>query len=99
MTRRLIFSRSSQRDLDETLLYIARDKPGAAVQFVKKLREKCQLLIGNPLLGEDCSEVRPQTRRLVYQKYLIFYRVTDATIEITRVIHGARDWPNLLQDD
>jgi toxin ParE1/3/4 len=99
MSRRLIFSRSAQRDLNETLVYIAKDKPGAALRFVERLQAKCDLLLSQPLLGEDCSELRPDMRRLRYQKYLIFYRFTDEKVEVVRVIHGARDWHAILQQD
>lgn len=99
MSRQLVFSRSAQRDLDETLLYIAKDKPGAAIRFVELLRTKCELLIDHPQLGEDCSELRPGMRRLRFQAYLIFYRMTEVKIEIVRVIHGARDWAGLFREE
>jgi toxin ParE1/3/4 len=32
-----------------------------------------------------------------FRNHLIFYRPIDDGIEIVRVLHGARDWQNLLE--
>jgi plasmid stabilization system protein ParE len=39
MTRRLVFAPTAQRDLDETLAFIAKDKPGAALRFVERIKK------------------------------------------------------------
>jgi toxin ParE1/3/4 len=96
MTKQLIFSPTSQRDLNEILDYIAQDKPGAAIRFVETLRESCRRLSQHPHLGEDCSDLRAGMRRLAVRGYLIFYRLGEDKVEILRVLHGARDWPSLF---
>lgn len=35
-------------------------------------------------------------RRRLYRDYLIFYRETEAGVEVTRFLHAARDWQSLL---
>ena len=94
--KRLRFSPSSCRDLDEILAFIARDKLGAAAKFVAKLKESCVQLARSPNLGEDCSELCEGMRRFVVRGYSIFYRTGDQEVEILRVIHGARDWASLF---
>lgn len=96
MTRRLLYSPAAKNDVDGILSYIAKDKPGAAVRFAAKLRARCVPLARNPFVGEDCSLLRPRMRRVTYAGYLIFFRVDDETVEIIRVIHGARDWSELF---
>jgi toxin ParE1/3/4 len=34
-----------------------------------------------------------------FVKYLIFYRFDDESLTILRVLHGARDIPNLFEED
>lgn len=38
-------------------------------------------------------------RRRRYRDYLIFYRETEAGVEVTRLLHAARDWQSLLAQD
>ncbi len=89
---RLELSRFVEGDLDEIAGYIAQDNPTAAVRFVQKLRSRFASLCKHPLIGEDCSLLRPRLRRLTAFGYLIFFRADDSQLEIVRVIHGARDW-------
>jgi plasmid stabilization system protein ParE len=35
-------------------------------------------------------------RKLVHRDHLIFYRVLADRVEISHVLHGARDWAGLL---
>jgi toxin ParE1/3/4 len=78
---------------------LQKDKPGAALRFVERIKEKCEQLRNRPQAGEDCSEIRPGMRRIRFQKYLIFYRAGEVDIEVVRVVHGARDWLGLLQGE
>jgi toxin ParE1/3/4 len=96
MMRRLVYSPAAKDDLDGILSYIASDKPGAATRFAARLKKQCKLLIKNPFIGEDCSLLRPRMRRITVTGYLIFFRV-DERVEVTRVIHGARDWKSLFE--
>ena len=92
MTRRLEYSTAAKHDVDGILSYIARDKPGAAARFAARLRARCELLVKNPLVGEDCSLLRPHMRRITIAGYLIFFRADEEKVEVIRIIHGARDW-------
>ena len=61
---------------------------------------RCRLnvarLAANPALGR-AGRV-PTTRELVVSPtpYLIVYRVRSETVEILRIFHGARQWPDQL---
>ncbi|WP_342751628.1 type II toxin-antitoxin system RelE/ParE family toxin [Spirulina major] len=58
-----------------------------------------------PNLGKSCqfSHVRLQNIRQIavrgFRKYLIFYQVTIAGVEIIRVLHGSRDMMSILGTD
>ena len=86
-------TRAADRDLQETLEYIARDDRTAA----EKWAEKISAGIGTlekfperaPLIPES-SALGGEYRHLVYGNYRIVYRVEGRKVLILRVIHAAR---------
>lgn len=38
-------------------------------------------------------------RRRIHRDYLILYRVVRRTVEVLRILHGARDYEHLLNVD
>lgn len=92
------FSPSARQDLFEILERIARDKPGAAVQFVERLEEECRLLAANPSVGTSRDDLLPNLRCWSVGNYVICFRQADDGVEIVRVLHGARDLAALLRN-
>jgi len=84
-------------DLDEIWLYIALDDPEAADKFVATFTSQFSRLASMPLLRRSREELLPGLRSLPLGRYVIFYRTTERGIEITRVLHGARDFPPLFE--
>jgi toxin ParE1/3/4 len=81
-------------DLDAVWDYIAQDKPGAAANFLNKLRDHFLMLAQNPLLGESREELLPNLRSFPVGNYVIYYRpesTRNYAVEILRVLHGGRD--------
>jgi toxin ParE1/3/4 len=75
--------------------YIAEDNPAAARRTVQHIRESIeQLLPDNPRIGR-AGRV-PGTRELVIPRspYIVPYRLQRTTIQILRVYHAARRWPD-----
>lgn len=81
----------AESDLAKIWLYIARDNPDAADQFIDKLRLHCQRLATTPQRGRSRPEFAVDLRSYRVGNYFIFYFPTDAGIEVARVLHGARD--------
>lgn len=42
-------------------------------------------------MGRRRDDLINGMRSFPYQAYIIFYRITDTTVQIVRVLHGARD--------
>ena len=84
--RTLIISDQAREDLTEIWLYIAANSPLAADRFVDYLHEKCNGLCSSPQIGRDRRELLPGIRCLSVKRYLIFYRVTEQSIEIARIL-------------
>jgi toxin ParE1/3/4 len=77
-------------------LYIAADSPSAADKFIDHVYEQCGTLCSSPEIGRNRDELIPGIRSLPVKRYLVFYRVTDGTIEIVRILSGYRDIETLF---
>ena len=84
------------QDIEAIAEFISNDSPVAAEQVVKALFDAANSL------GRFSSRGRlgriPGTRELVvlHLPYIVVYRITDSAIQILRIYHGARDWPEKL---
>ena len=90
---------TAQRDLFEILEYIKKDRPGAASGVMDKFDKSIGNLAASPELGiipKDERLKRLGYRVLVVDKYLVFYVLKPKTVQIRRVIHGARRYSFLL---
>lgn len=90
------FALQAAQDLEEIEGYISGDNPDAAARLIQKIREKCAFLSIHPGVGADRSDLRPGLRGFPVGNYLIFYRPARDGIEVIRVLHGARDVPNIF---
>ena len=89
-------SLEASRDLEEIEDYISRDNPDAAARLILLVREKCALLSQQPGMGRDRSDVLSGLRGFPVGNYIIFYQPANDGIEVIRVLHGARDIPELF---
>ena len=80
-------------DFDEIIDYIAQDNPVAAIEQGDEIESQVAGLLDNHLLGRP-GRVKG-TRELVVARtpYIVAYRVKKGAIQILRVLHGARLWP------
>ena len=94
------FSPAADADLAAIQAFIAEDNPVAAAIFTRDLAGAAIAIgatpLGFPLLPDHRSS---SLRRRVYHSYLIVYRLDTDTVEIVRVLHGARDYRSLLGGD
>lgn len=94
---RLRWTKRAERDLNEIAQYIGQDSPAAAARVVLELIDQVEsLLPAHPVIGRPGRVLG--TRELVIGSlpYIVPYRVRDRTIEILRVLHTARRWPDRL---
>jgi toxin ParE1/3/4 len=92
---RLVFTPLAESDLNEILDYIAEHRPLTAVAVVGRIREKCDLLASHPLIGQLRPEFPGDYRSFPVERWVIFYRVVSDTVEVHRIIDGARDLDSL----
>jgi toxin ParE1/3/4 len=93
----ILWSPEAIEDLNSLRSYIAQDKPSAARGIVLHIMQSIeQLLPYNPQMGRPGRV--PGTRELVIPKtpFIVPYRLQRNVIQILRVYHGARPWPDGL---
>ena len=95
---RLRKSAIAEQDLFAIWDYIAQDSPIAADRFLRRLADRFQSLLKNPLSGESQDRFRTGLRSIVEGNYVVFYEPRPNEILIYRVLHGARNWEELLSD-
>ena len=90
----IVWSPQAVADLADLRAYIAEDNKAAAqrtaLHIIRNIEE---LLSDNPGIGRPGRV--PGTRELVVPRtpYIVPYRVRNNRIQVLRVYHGARKWP------
>jgi toxin ParE1/3/4 len=95
-SRRYYLSRRAQDDLDEIASYLAERSPDSARRVLGELRHTFKLLARNPESGTRRDDLHPNVRLFTPSRpasnYAIFFYPRPDGIEISDVIHAARDW-------
>jgi toxin ParE1/3/4 len=92
---RLVWSFEAIEDLIPLRAYIAEESPAGAPRVVSRILHAVEdLLPQHPHMGRPGRV--PGTRELVIPRtpYVVPYRVQRQTIQILRVYHSARRWPD-----
>jgi toxin ParE1/3/4 len=78
-------------DLERIFHRIAKDNPTAARKTVKTIYEGCKELSRFPHRGRPGR--MSERRELIFFPYIAVYQVKEHAVEISRIYHGAQDWP------
>ena len=86
-------SQQAQNDLEHIFDYIADDSINNATNFIVQLEKKIYSLedfpYRHPLIPEN-EFFGTDYRHLNYKKHRVIYRVTEKSVFVLRVIHGAK---------
>lgn len=93
MTSVFQLTAAAENDLITIWRYIAQESPHAADALLERLQEKFSLLAEFPFLGQLRPDIASEMRYFPYGNYLILYRNVENTLQIVRVVHGARFLP------
>lgn len=96
--KRILRTPLAQGDLLEIWSFIAeeRRRPAAADRLLRRFDEVLRHLLVHPEIGESYRGAASDVRLFPVGSYLIVYRSDSDGIELLRVVHGARDWKELL---
>lgn len=103
MAVKLNWTGRAHEDLLEIYCLIAEDNPSAAERDIASLEEAIRTLAVHPRMGPRRPEIRPSTRILVENPYLILYETEPDTdhgriqeVNIVPIVDGRRDLPTLF---
>jgi plasmid stabilization system protein ParE len=97
--RRVVWAPKAKQDLRHIWRYFARvASPDIADNLLREIRDATQRLAERPLLWRPRDDVMPGLRAVLVHPYTVFYRVTDSTVEIVRVLHERRDFTAVFSD-
>ena len=90
----------AREDVADVYYYIALDSPEAALRVTDKIMdtvdslsefpERCQIVPDNELAKQGY-------RMLIIDAYIAFYKVIESEVWVYRILHGKRDYPQLLE--
>ncbi len=90
--RSIRWSARAMRDLDQIAVYIARDNPKAACEWIAKLRKTAENAAHMPLAARIVPEIqRDDIREVFLQSYRIVYGVRDDHIFVFTVFGGGKE--------
>ncbi len=92
MSKAIALRPQAQTDLDEIAQYIANHQVDAALRFIDAAERAIANLSDYPQMGRARPEIHSGLRSWPirgFTNYIIFYDITDTTIDVVRILHGA----------
>jgi toxin ParE1/3/4 len=92
-----VWSPEAVDDLVELRAFIEQDDPAAAQRIARHILRNVETLLSkNPAMGRPGRV--PGTRELVIPRtpFIVPYRLRGSTIQVLRIFHSARRWPEKL---
>jgi toxin ParE1/3/4 len=88
---KFILAPSAIRDLENLSQYFLENNVDAGERLFQSLNQRFYNLTQFPNIGKPYPHLQPDIRGVLVEKYIIFYRITSAQVEIIRIIDGRQD--------
>lgn len=99
-SRRYQFSEQALADLEEISSFLYTRSSVAAKNVLDSLEKALRTLAEDPELGLRRDDLHLGIRMFVpakpAQRYVIFYYIAEEAIEISDIVHSARDWVGMF---
>jgi toxin ParE1/3/4 len=90
----LRWSERAADDLERICVWIEKDNPEAARRVARIIYDGCGQLREFPELGRPSQRLsRRRELSLPPLPYVAVYQVKESVVEISRIWHGAQNWP------
>ena len=97
--RELEVTRAAEADLLEIWADLFEKSEQAADRVTHEITANYDMLCEFPVMGRSRSEFSGSYRSLPVGNQVIFYRVKETKLEISRVLHGARDLTSIFAQE
>jgi len=91
---RLRWSVTAFTDRESIFNYIVSESPRAAVAVDERIQLAAEGLADSPSSGRPGRVEGTRELFVVQTPHIVAYRVSEDTISILRVLHGAQRWPD-----
>ena len=104
MKYKLVLFPAAKLDVKDAAAYIPKDSLANALRLYVAVDSTFQQIRSSPTIFPcyemDHPRLKILQKRAVlhFPKYLVFYRVEGKSVEVLRVLHGARDIPAILRE-
>lgn len=97
--RTYVISKKAVSDLEEIWLYtVEKWSTGQADRYYNLIFDEINYICKNSDAGKSMEHVRKGYRASKVKSHLIFYKISNDTIEIVRILHERMDIENRLKD-
>jgi toxin ParE1/3/4 len=97
--RRFRLARQAVADLNGIAAYLGERNPAASDKVMDTLWQTFAMLAENNSLGAQRDDLLAGLRIFSPQRPAHSYVIAYYKTNVTAVVHGARDWPNLVAGD
>lgn len=94
MAKSIKWLRKALKSLEKAYDYIAREDAGAAIGVVLKIQVATEQLAEFPEMGRAGRVERTRELVISNSQYIVIYRVKGKTVEILRVLHSSKRYPD-----
>lgn len=81
-------------DLHQAGQYIAKSSPAAATKVIDRISKATRKLSDQPGIGRPGRVMGTRELVVTGTSYIVPYRVVEDVVQILRVLHSSRRWPN-----
>ena len=96
----ILWTQSANTDLEDNILYIAKDSINIAMEKYELFKDKVQALKVKPKIGRIISELKIHNivkyRELIINPWRIFYKIEEKNVYILAIIDGRRNVADIL---
>lgn len=98
--RKVLWAPRAEQDLRDVWHHYARvASPDIADRLLREIGQAGERLSEQALMWRARDEVMPGLRSVLVHPYTVFYRVTDGNVEIVRVLHERRNFPEIFKKE
>jgi len=98
MPLKIVLRPQAEHDLETIYLHLAQDSAERAIEYVRRLRRRCETLAQHPKRGRQRDDLAPGLRVLAFERSaVIAYRVEIDSVRIIDIFYRGRDYEAILR--
>ncbi|HEY9641221.1 MAG TPA: type II toxin-antitoxin system RelE/ParE family toxin [Coleofasciculaceae cyanobacterium] len=94
MAKSVKWLRQALKNLEQAYDYIAETDEDAAIALILKIQAATDQLSEFPMMGRPGRVDRTRELVIANTPYVVIYRVKESAVEILRVLHSSRKYPD-----